>query len=86
MRARNIALQIAAAAAISSATASHQRVLAHTASVDGIITPSLDMSNYSEIGVQPPPPTLDVVGQDKHPVGASIMGLIVFSAAGLLLL
>jgi hypothetical protein len=29
---------------------------------------------------------MDAAGQEKHPVGASIMGLIVFSAAGLVLL
>jgi hypothetical protein len=45
-----------------------------------------DISNYTETITTAPQPPLKTVVQDKHAVGASIMGLIVFSAAGLVLL
>ncbi|KAI3328091.1 hypothetical protein HD806DRAFT_349875 [Xylariaceae sp. AK1471] len=82
MRLRDILL----VTSIPGATALHQRVVAHPTSAVEMITPSLDISNYTETITKDPPPPLKTVVQDKPVVGASIMGLIVFSAAGLVLL
>ncbi|KAI0485725.1 hypothetical protein F4859DRAFT_393599 [Xylaria cf. heliscus] len=81
MRLRDIFL----AAAIPSATmALHQRAIAHSAGVE--LTASVsDNSNFTETITNAPPP-LETAVSDKPAVGASVMGLIVFSAAGLVLL
>ncbi|KAI8630786.1 hypothetical protein F5Y19DRAFT_34001 [Xylariaceae sp. FL1651] len=86
MRLRNILL----AAAIPSVTALHQRVVAHPTSTVELTPPNLrvlevDTSNTTEIIAEALPPLTTVVA-DKPAVEASIMGLIVFSAAGLVLL
>ncbi|GAW20853.1 hypothetical protein ANO14919_103650 [Xylariales sp. No.14919] len=73
------------AAAIPNAAALHQRVVAHPAGAVDITTPSLNMTNFTETITEAPPPLKTAV-PDKPAVEASIMGLIVFSAAGLVLL
>ncbi|KAH8158654.1 hypothetical protein CIB48_g9592 [Xylaria polymorpha] len=107
MRFRDIFL----VAAIPSATALHQSVVAHSAgvveltpSVSGMVLPVVpqslednsaakkvadektDNSNSTETITNAPLPPLKTAVSDKHAVGASVMGLIVFSAAGLVLL
>ncbi|KAI0533201.1 hypothetical protein GGR58DRAFT_126826 [Xylaria digitata] len=74
------------AAAVPSAVALHQqRVVAHSADAVDMITPNLNTTNLTETITKAPPPLKTVV-LDKPAVEASIMGLIVFSAAGLVLL
>ncbi|KAI1132658.1 hypothetical protein F5Y10DRAFT_198052 [Nemania abortiva] len=72
-------------AAISGATALHQSVIAHPAGAVDIATPDLNINNITETITKAPSPIKTVV-PDKPAVEASIMGLIVFSAAGLVLL
>ncbi|KAI1753209.1 hypothetical protein F4782DRAFT_102099 [Xylaria castorea] len=79
MRLRHIFL----AAAIPSVTALHQSVVAHSAGAVELTPPGSD--NNTETIMNTPPPLKTAVS-DKPAVGASVMGLIVFSAAGLLLL
>ncbi|KAI0517296.1 hypothetical protein F5B22DRAFT_645930 [Xylaria bambusicola] len=69
-------------AAIPSATALQQRLVAHSS---GAVTPSLNATDFAETITKAPPPLNSVV-PNKPAVEASIMGLIVFSAAGLVLL
>ncbi|KAI1163098.1 hypothetical protein F5B18DRAFT_350778 [Nemania serpens] len=76
---------IVLAAIIPSAAALHQRVLAHSASAVEITTQNSGMSNVTQTMTKAPPPLKTDVA-DKRAVEASIMGLIVFSAAGLVLL
>ncbi|KAI1813349.1 hypothetical protein GGS20DRAFT_486882 [Poronia punctata] len=72
-------------AAIQSIAAFQQRVVAHTASAEEIIIPpSLDISNYSE-SIATAPPALDTGVKERPAFDASIMGLIIFSAAGMVL-
>lgn len=104
MRLRNFFL----AAAIPSATALHQRVVAHSAGAVDMTTQGLSMiflcpvpfgtSLHEQIAdedadttdftatITKAPPPLESVMPNKPTVEASIMGLIVFSAAGLVLL
>ncbi|KAI1182244.1 hypothetical protein F5B17DRAFT_200381 [Nemania serpens] len=76
---------IVLAAIIPSVAALHQRVVAHSPRAIEITTQSLDMSNVTQTMTTAPPPLKTDVA-DKRAVEASIMGLIVFSAAGLVLL
>ncbi|KAI0102428.1 hypothetical protein GGR51DRAFT_290434 [Nemania sp. FL0031] len=73
--------------AISGATALHQSVIAHPPGAIEIATPDSNINNITETITKAPPPIKTVV-PDKPAVeaSASIMGLIVFSAAGLVLL
>ncbi|KAI8955843.1 hypothetical protein F4801DRAFT_177164 [Xylaria longipes] len=73
------------AAAIPSATALHQSVVAHSAGAVELTPPGSDNSSFTETIVKAPPPLKTAVS-DKPAVGASVMGLVVFSAAGLVLL
>ncbi|RYC61040.1 hypothetical protein CHU98_g5177 [Xylaria longipes] len=78
------------AAAIPSATALHQSVVAHSAGAVELTPPGsanegTDNSSFTETIVKAPPPLKTAVS-DKPAVGASVMGLVVFSAAGLVLL
>ncbi|KAI0438715.1 hypothetical protein F4803DRAFT_83448 [Xylaria telfairii] len=82
MRLRDIFL----AAAIPSATALHQSVVAHSSGVAELTPSVLDNSNSTETIANTPLPPLKTAVSDKHAVGASVMGLVVFSAAGLVLL
>ncbi|KAI1281729.1 hypothetical protein F5Y07DRAFT_268110 [Xylaria sp. FL0933] len=81
MRLRDVFL----AAAIPSATALHQRVVAQSAAAVDMATPILNATDLTETITKAPPPLNSVV-PNKPAVEASIMGLIVFSAAGLVLL
>lgn len=76
---------IVLAAIIPGAAALQQRVVAHSAGAVEITTHNLDMSNVTQTMTTAPPPLKTDVA-DKRAVEASIMGLIVFSAAGLVLL
>ncbi|KAJ2985833.1 hypothetical protein NUW58_g5325 [Xylaria curta] len=82
MRLRGIFL----AAAIPGATALHQRVVVHQTGAVDLPTPRSNMSNFTETIASAPPPPLKTAVSDKPAVEASIMGLVVFSAAGLVLL
>ncbi|KAI0972826.1 hypothetical protein F4678DRAFT_30110 [Xylaria arbuscula] len=80
MRLRNLFI----AATISGATAL-QRVIAHSTGTVDMATSSLNATEFIETVTQAPQPLTSVV-PNKPAVEASIMGLIVFSAAGLVLL
>ncbi|GAW25348.1 hypothetical protein SAMD00023353_0500550 [Rosellinia necatrix] len=73
------------AAAVPTASAARQRVVAHSAGSVEMTTPSSNMSDFTETITKPPPP-LQTVVPDRPALEASMMGLIVFSAAGLVLL
>ncbi|KAI0877128.1 hypothetical protein GGS24DRAFT_169645 [Hypoxylon argillaceum] len=73
------------AAAIPGATALHQSVVAHSAGAVEMTAPDFNTNNITETITKAPLPIKTVV-PDKPAVEASIMGLIVFSAAGLVLL
>ncbi|KAI0192212.1 hypothetical protein EV127DRAFT_43590 [Xylaria flabelliformis] len=79
MRLRDIFL----AAALPSAMALHQTVVAHSAGAVELISPGLDNGTETIMNTATPP---EIAVSDKPAVGASVMGLIVFSAAGLVLL
>ncbi|KAI1115470.1 hypothetical protein F5Y14DRAFT_130204 [Nemania sp. NC0429] len=69
----------------SAAAALHQRVVVHSPGAVEITTQNSDISNITGTMTKAPPPLKTDVA-DKPAVEASIMGLIVFSAAGLVLL
>ncbi|KAJ8132533.1 hypothetical protein O1611_g1095 [Lasiodiplodia mahajangana] len=75
---------------ISGATALHQSVIAHPPGAVEMATPDLNIDNINNITetITKAPHPLKTVVPDKPAVeaSASIMGLIVFSAAGLVLL
>ncbi|KAI0547415.1 hypothetical protein F4679DRAFT_586635 [Xylaria curta] len=79
MRLRDIFL----VAAIPSATALRQSVVAHSAGAVELTPPGLDNGTETIMNTATPP---EIAVSDKPAVGASVMGLVVFSAAGLVLL
>ncbi|KAI1368871.1 hypothetical protein F5Y08DRAFT_335085 [Xylaria arbuscula] len=84
MRLRDILLAVA----IPSTTAlqqQQQRLVAQSAGVVDMATPNLNATEFTETITKASPPLNEVV-PNKPAVEASIMGLIVFSAAGLLIL
>ncbi|KAI1426294.1 hypothetical protein F5Y12DRAFT_290667 [Xylaria sp. FL1777] len=79
MKLRDIFLAVA----IPSATA--LQVITHSAGTADMTTPSLNTTDFTET-ITKAPASLKSVVPNKPAVEASIMGLIVFSAAGLVLL
>ncbi|KAI0407967.1 hypothetical protein F4802DRAFT_495842 [Xylaria palmicola] len=73
------------AVVISSASALQQRVVAHSADAVEMTTLRSDASNFTETITDAPVP-IKTAMPGKPAVEASIMGLVVFSAAGLVLL